>query len=135
MTEQVCDELTKLASETIDRLGQLEVENAALKEENRKLAAAVLTPSDSAIDKALDGLLKSGSLKPDQIEVTRQAFKSDPDAAYRAIAGLTLDASSQVKTATNNDDGINGGSVVSVTGSTGDYKDAMLERMTAILNG
>jgi len=134
MTEQVCDELTKLASETIGRIDQLEAENASLKEENRKLAAAVPAPSDDVIEKALNGLLKSGGLKQNQLEATRQAFKSDPDAAYRAIVGLTLDASSQVKTATNNDDSINGGSVVNVTGNSGDYKDAMFDRMTAILN-
>lgn len=135
MTEQACDELTKLASETIDRLGQLEAENAALKEENRKLAAAVHTPSDEVVEKALDGLVKSGGLRPEQVEVTRQAFKSDPDAAFRAIAGIALDAPAQMKTAGSRDeDNISGGSVVSVTGSAGDYRDAMFDRMNAILN-
>ena len=134
MNEQACNELEKLASDAIARLGQLETENAELKEQNRKMAAAVRTPSDEVVEKALDGLLKSGGILPEQVEATRTAFKCDPDAAFRAIAGLTLDGMSQVKTATN-EEAIRGGSVVSVSGgNSADYLDECADRMLRILN-
>lgn len=132
------DALVKLATELTDRVAELEKENTQLKQQAaqvKEASAQIPAPQVTAelVDKTCDALLKAGALTEEQLEQTKQAYLTDPDAAHRTIQGL-LDALTHTKTASESSAAnVTGGSLVSVKGATAAYEEDCLDKMARIL--
>ncbi len=132
------DALVKRATELTDRVAELEKENTQLKQQTAQVKeAAVPAPAPQVnaelVDKTCNALLKAGALTEEQLEQTKQAYLTDPDAAHRTIQGL-LDALATKKTASEDKTAnVTGGSLVSGKVSAPAYEDDCLESMRRIL--
>lgn len=113
--DEALDKMTKLANELCDKLEAAEAENKSLKEQlaQTKTASAAPAPCASAevVQATCDALVKAGRLEADQVELCKEAFLKDPDAAHRTIVQL-LNAPAQEKTA-HVDEDVSGGKLVS----------------------
>lgn len=122
--------LYELANDAIRDVSRLEGENAKLRSVLAKQASVQDTarPSDAAVEKAVDCLVKSGALKNEQRTEVSDTFKNDPDAALRAITGL-VDAHTQMKTASKNniDGGRLTGKQLAKSASYSDLPDRMMK--------
>lgn len=138
------DALTKLASELTDRVEELEKQNEQLCAENKTLKeaqvkqAAAAVVSEEVAAKTCELLVKAGSIQPDQVEATKQAFLHDPEAAHRTIEGF-VDALAQAKTAAGSTeqevDDVSGGRLATpLSGQNKTAEENCLDRMAQILN-
>ena len=115
--DEALEKMTKLANDLCDQLEKAEAENKSLKEQldaQTKTASAapaeVLAPSAEAVQATCDALVKAGRLEQDQVELCKEAFMKDPDAAHRTLVQI-LNAPAQEKTASVEAD-LSGGTLV-----------------------
>ena len=120
--DDALEKMTKLANDLCDQLERVEAENKSLKEQleaQTKTASAVPpeTPvaSAEAVQATCEALVKAGRLEADQIDLCKEAFMKDPDAAHRTIVQL-LTAPAQEKTAASEED-VSGGTLVNGSAS------------------
>lgn len=116
--DEALEKMTKLATELCDKLEAVEAENKSLKEQLSQTKTASEVPaapvvSADVVQKTCDALVKAGRLDAEQVELCKEAFMKDPDAAHRTIVQL-LNAPAQEKTAHVEED-VSGGKLV--TGS------------------
>jgi len=121
--DDALEKMTKLANDLCDQLERVEAENKSLKEQleaqvKTASAAPAETPvaSAEAVQATCEALVKAGRLEADQIELCKEAFLKDPDAAHRTIVQL-LTAPAQEKTATVEED-VSGGTLINGSAST-----------------
>ena len=115
--DKALEQMTKLANELCDKLEAAEAENKSLKDQlaqQTKTAseapAAAPCASADVVQATCDALVKAGRLEADQVELCKEAFLKDPDAAHRTIVQL-LNAPAQEKTAHVEED-VSGGKLV-----------------------
>lgn len=134
--------LTKLARALTDRVDELERENTGLYQTNRALLKGASASRDAApavsgqvVDETLRALLKSGSLREDQLQESRQILLRDAEAPHRVLQKL-LYAQCQTKKAACDDGGDNltGGRIAGGAGPGKDAQADCLERMMSLLN-
>ena len=114
--DKALEQMTKLANELCDKLEAAEAENKSLKEQlEQQTKSASEVPaapvaSEEVVQKTCEALVKAGRLEADQVELCKEAFLKDPDAAHRTIVQL-LNAPAQEKTAHVEED-VSGGKLV-----------------------
>ena len=130
--DKALEQMTKLANELCDKLEAAEAENKSLKEQLTQIKTASVAPavapcaSAEVVQATCDALVKAGRLEADQVELCKEAFLKDPDAAHRTIVQL-LNAPAQEKTAHVEED-VSGGKLVNgVTAANEDKHAAMFK--------
>ena len=115
--DDALEKMTKLANDLCDQLERVEAENKSLKEQleaQTKTAsaapAAAPVASAEAVQATCEALVKAGRLEADQVDLCKEAFLKDPDAAHRTIVQL-LTAPAQEKAASVEED-VSGGTLV-----------------------
>ena len=115
--DDALEKMTKLANDLCDQLERVEAENKSLKEQleaqtKTASAAPAETPvaSAEAVQATCEALVKAGRLEADQVDLCKEAFLKDPDAAHRTIVQL-LTAPAQEKAASVEED-VSGGTLV-----------------------
>ena len=113
--DEALEKMTKLANDLCDQLEKAEAENKSLKEQLAQSKTASEVPaapvvSAEVVQETCDALVKAGRLDADQVELCKEAFMKDPDAAHRTIVQL-LNAPAQEKTASSEAD-LSGGTLV-----------------------
>ena len=134
--DKALEQMTKLANELCDKLEAAEAENKSLKEQleqQTKTASEIPSaPCASAdvVQATCDALVKAGRLEADQVELCKEAFLKDPDAAHRTIVQL-LNAPAQEKTA-HVDEDVSGGKLVSAAPAADVDKHAAMFRILGL---
>ena len=130
--DKALEQMTKLANELCDKLEAAETENQSLRAQLAQTKTASETPavapcaSAEVVQATCDALVKAGRLEADQVELCKEAFLKDPDAAHRTIVQL-LNAPAQEKTAHVEED-VSGGKLVNgVTAAPEDKHAAMFK--------
>ena len=115
--DEALEKMTKLANELCDQLEKAEAENKSLKAQLSQAKTASAAPvqqapvaSAEAVQATCDALVKAGRLEQDQVELCKEAFMKDPDAAHRTLVQI-LNAPAQEKTASVEAD-LSGGTLV-----------------------
>lgn len=126
--DEALEKMTKLANELCDKLEAAEAENKSLKEQLQQVKTAAaepktLTASAEAVQATCDALVKAGRIEQEQVELCKQAFKEDPDAAHRTIVQI-LNAPAQEKQASESEDvDLSGGTLVGSAKKQDDSED------------
>ena len=108
--DEALEKMTKLANELCDKLEAAEAENKLAQQKTAsETPAAAPCASANVVQATCDALVKAGRLEADQVELCKEAFLKDPDAAHRTIVQL-LNAPAQEKTAHVED--VSGGKLV-----------------------
>lgn len=126
--------LGDLAQELIDKVDQLEQENAQLRAMPKQASVVHDAPvvDEETAHITCDKLVNANLIAPEQASQTKQAFLTDPFAVHRALQAL-LDAQAQTKTASvESVSNVNGGVLVDQTVTTTVVEDH-LENLQKIL--
>ena len=127
MADEGLDKMGALIEELIGYAASLEKENAKLQEQCKTASAAPVVSAE-CVAETCEALKASGMISEDQVEQSKQAFLSDPEAIYR-VAQKIINAPAQEKTASADAD-LNGGTLV--TGAAAPAKDRYAESMDRI---
>lgn len=138
------DALIKLASDLIDRVDTLEQENKVLKDtvDTLKTVKSDEESSDKSnvdlqeVDSTCNKLVDVGYIPETKIDITKQAFLCDPNAAYKTIRFI-IDAQTNTKQASiNKYDNISGGTLVEPINTKNSINDTydLISRLQSILN-
>ena len=125
--DEALEKMTKLANELCDKLEAAEAENKSLKEQLQQVKTASAEPktlaaSAEAVQATCDALVKAGRLEQEQVELCKDAFMKDPDAAHRTIVQL-LNAPAQEKKAAESEMDLSGGTLVGTAKRQDDNDD------------
>ena len=127
MADEGLVKMGSMIEELINYASDLEKENAKLQEQCKTASAAPVVSAECVAD-TCKALKDAGMISEDQVEQSKQAFLSDPEAIHR-VAQKIVNASAQEKTASAEAD-LNGGTLV--TGAAAPVKDRYAESMDRI---